>query len=116
MPLATRRHAARVPASTGGGRCLTDFINDFITIWVIVDPISALPIFIALTTPFDKPMRTKIAALMVAVSLVVLVFFICLGQIIMTALGVSIHSFEIAGGLILFVFAIAMVLGETQTS
>ena len=29
-----------------------DFINDFITIWIIIDPISALPIFIGLTAGF----------------------------------------------------------------
>ena len=85
---------------------LTDFINDFITIWVMVDPISALPIFIALTTSFDRPMRTKIAALMVVVSLIVLVFFICFGQIIITAMGISLRAFEVAGGLILFLFAV----------
>src|SRR5258706_2095853 len=91
-----------------------DFINDFITIWIIIDPISALPIFIGLTVAFDGATRTRIAAIPTLVSLVVLVFFICLGQIILTALGVSIHSFEVAGGIILFVFAIEMVLGEAK--
>jgi len=104
----------RVPASSRGRR-LTDFINDFITIWVIVDPISALPIFIALTTPFDRPMRTKIAALMVAISLVVLVFFICFGQIIINAMGISLRAFEVAGGLILFLFAVDLVIGQQHT-
>ena len=65
-----------------------------------------LPIFIGLTTAFDGATRRKVAAVSTLVSFVVLVFFICLGQIILTALGVSLHSFEVAGGLILFVFAI----------
>jgi multiple antibiotic resistance protein len=96
------------------GGMFGDFINDFITIWIIIDPISALPIFIGLTVAFDSATRTRIAAVSTLVSLVVLVFFICLGQIILTALGVSIHSFEVAGGIILFVFAIEMVLGESK--
>ena len=91
-----------------------DFLNDFITIWVIVDPIAALPVFIALTGAYDGATRRKIAAATAAISLVVLVFFISLGQIILTALGVSLHSFEVAGGLILFVFAVDMVLGERK--
>jgi multiple antibiotic resistance protein len=90
----------------------SDFINDFITIWVIIDPIAALPVFIGLTTGFDTATRRQVAAVTTAVSLVVLFFFICLGQIILTALGVSLHSFEIAGGLILFVFAMEMVLSR----
>jgi multiple antibiotic resistance protein len=96
------------------GSYFGDFINDFITIWVIIDPIAALPIFIGLTTAFDGATRRRVAAVSTLVSLVVLVFFICLGQIILTALGVSLHSFEVAGGLILFVFAIDMVLGESK--
>jgi multiple antibiotic resistance protein len=92
----------------------SDFINDFITIWVIIDPIAALPVFIGLTTGFDAATRRQVAAVTTAVSLVVLVFFICLGQIILTALGVSLHSFEIAGGLILFVFAMEMVLSRSR--
>src|SRR6266446_9388310 len=92
----------------------SDFINDFITIWVIIAPIAALPVFIGLTTGFDAATRRQVAAVTTAVSLVVLVFFICLGQIILTALGVSLHSFEIAGGLILFVFAMEMVLSRSK--
>jgi multiple antibiotic resistance protein len=92
----------------------SDFINDFITIWVIIDPIAALPVFIGLTTGFDAATRRQVAAVTTAVSLVVLFFFICLGQIILTALGVSLHSFEIAGGLILFVFAMEMVLSRSK--
>ena len=91
-----------------------DFINDFITIWIIIDPITALPVFIGLTTGLNAATRRRVAAVSTLVSLVVLVFFICLGQIILTALGVSLHSFEVTGGLILFVFAIEMVLGESN--
>ncbi len=91
-----------------------DFLNDFITIWVIVDPIAALPVFIALTGALDAPIRRRVAAMTAAVALVVLVFFICLGQIIINAMGVSLRSFEVAGGLILFVFAMEMVLGERK--
>jgi multiple antibiotic resistance protein len=92
----------------------SDFINDFITIWVIIDPIAALPVFIGLTTGFDAATRRQVAAVTTAVSFVVLLFFICLGQIILTALGVSLHSFEIAGGLILFAFAMEMVLSRSK--
>ena len=91
-----------------------DFINDFVTIWIIIDPIGALPIFIALTAGFDAATRHRMALLSTAVSFVVLIFFISVGQIILTALGVSLTAFEIAGGIILFLFAVQMVLGESR--
>src|SRR6516225_4677248 len=90
-----------------------DFTNDLITIWVIIDPISTLPVFIALTSGFDRVTQRRIAGGAVLVSLVVL-FFICLGQIIIAAMGISIRTFEIAGGLILFIFAVELVIGEPK--
>ena len=91
-----------------------DFINDFVTIWIIIDPIGALPIFIALTAGFDAAIRHRMALVSTIVSFVVLIFFISVGQIILTALGVSLTSFEVAGGVILFLFAIQMVLGDIR--
>src|SRR4029077_19616160 len=110
---------ARGQAGQIGAPCMFnsifgDFINDFVTIWIIIDPIGALPIFIALTAGFDATTRHRMALLSTAVSFVVLIFFISVGQIILTALGVSLTAFEIAGGIILFLFAVQMVLGESR--
>jgi len=91
-----------------------DFINDFVTIWIIIDPIGALPIFIALTAGLDAATRHRMALVTAVVAFVVLIFFISVGQIILNALGVSLTAFEIAGGVILFLFAIQMVLGESR--
>ena len=89
-----------------------DFLSDFITIWVIIDPITALPIFIGLTGAFDKRTQRKIAAMSTFVALIVLVFFIVAGQIIINSMGISLRAFEVAGGLILFLFAVEMVIGK----
>lgn len=91
-----------------------DFINDFVTIWIIIDPIGALPIFIALTAGLDAATRHRMALVTAVVAFVVLIFFISVGQVILNALGVSLTAFEIAGGVILFLFAIQMVLGESR--
>jgi multiple antibiotic resistance protein len=90
----------------------SDFLSDFITIWVIVDPITALPIFIGLTGAFDKVTQRKIAAMATFVALLVLVFFIAVGQIIINAMGISLRAFEVAGGLILFLVAVQLVIGK----
>src|SRR5262249_3307880 len=58
--------------------------------------------------------RRHIAAWTCVIALAVLVFFIIAGQIIINALGVSLRSFEVAGGLILFLFAVDLVLGQPK--
>jgi len=91
-----------------------NFVEDFLAIWVIIDPITALPIFIALTAGCEGTVRRRIAGLATLVSLALLAFFICLGQIIINAIGVSLLAFQIAGGLILFLFAVDLVIGKEK--
>jgi len=91
-------------------------LNNFITLWVIIDPIAALPIFLALTGGYDRQARSGIAVAAIITSFFVLCFFIALGQIIIEAIGVSLRDFQIAGGLILFLFAASMVIGERRES
>src|SRR5262249_7943562 len=91
-----------------------DFFYDFLVIWIIIDPITVLPVFIALTAKYNPPTRRRIAGATVLVSLIVLALFISLGQIIIVGMGISLHAFEIAGGLILFLFAIDLVIGQQK--
>ena len=93
---------------------LGDFVRDFLAMWVVLDPITAVPVFIALTAGHDQATRRVIAGASVVVAMVILAFFICLGQIIITAIGVSLHAFQIAGGLILFLFSVELVIGQTK--
>ena len=88
-----------------------DFLFDFLTIWVIIDPITVLPIFIAVTADCDRATRRRIAGFTSLIALAVLAFFIAAGQIIIIAMGISLHAFEISGGLILLRFAIDLVIG-----
>jgi multiple antibiotic resistance protein len=89
-----------------------DFFYDFLVIWIIIDPITVLPVFIALTANYDAATRRRIAGITVVVSLIVLALFICLGQIIIVGMGISLHAFEVAGGIILFLFAVDLVIGQ----
>ena len=91
-----------------------DFFYDFLVIWVILDPITVLPVFIALTASYDAPTRRRIAGVTVLVSLIVLALFICVGQIVIVGMGISLHAFEVAGGLILFLFAVDLVIGRDK--
>ena len=91
-------------------------LNNFIALWVIIDPIAALPIFISLTADYDRRVRRRLAVAAIFAAFFVLCFFIAFGQIIIEAMGVSLRDFQVAGGLILFMFASTMVMGEQSKS
>ena len=91
-------------------------LNNFITLWVIIDPFAAVPMFVGLTGGYDVRARRRVAVTAIITSFLVLGFFIALGQVIIEAIGVSVRDFQIAGGLILFLFAANMVIGERRES
>ena len=88
-------------------------INDFVTLFVVVDPIGTLSIFLAATASLKAGARRQTAFLAVMFAFGTLLFFIVAGQYLLAAMGIPLRAFQIAGGLILFVFALNMVLGET---
>ena len=48
------------------------------------------------------------------VSLLVLLFFIVAGELILDAIGIPLSAFQIAGGIILFLFALTMIFGDSK--
>lgn len=93
---------------------LTTLFEEFVTIWVVVDPIGTIPVFLAFTGGMAAKQRNKVAFQAIAVAAGVLVFFIVCGQMLMDALGISLLSFRIAGGIIMFLFALTMVFGDSK--
>ena len=89
-------------------------IEEFVTIWVVVDPIGGIPVFIAVTTTLSIAERRKIAVQAVLISAAILLFFIVCGQLLLDALAISLESFRIAGGIVLFLFALTMIFGPSK--
>jgi len=87
-------------------------LADFVSLWVTVDPIAVLAIFIAVTKKCDDATRRRVAIQSVLVSYAVLLFFIAAGQIIIEAIGLSLRVFQIGGGIVLLLFAISLVIGQ----
>lgn len=86
-------------------------LHDFITIWVVVDPIGTLPVFLAVTFGMDAHKRRRVAFSAVLIAFLVLMSFILIGQLVLDALGIALPSFQIAGGIVLFLFALRMIFG-----
>ena len=88
-------------------------LNEFVTLLIVVNPIGALPVFLAVAGGFDGAAQRRIALIAVLVSLAVLVFFIAAGGFLLEKMGISLRSFQIAGGIILFLVALDMVRGTS---
>ena len=91
-----------------------DLITNLVTLWVVLDPISTIPIFLALTPGMSAAYRRRLATIAVLIGAGVLLFFIVAGQLLLGALGIPLYSFQIAGGIVLFLFALSMVFGQTK--
>lgn len=90
------------------------FTPTFVTLFVIADPIGTAAIFLALASGYtDQQVRaTAIKASVIAAGLMLL-FGIAGGHLI-PLLGISLPAFRIAGGLLLFVTAFRMVMGQRE--
>lgn len=89
-------------------------LEDFIGLWVVIDPIGTLPVFISVTKSLTPEQRRKTAIKAVAFATLILVFFLGVGQTLLEAMKIPLVSFQIAGGLILFLFALTMIFGDSK--
>ena len=91
---------------------LAKIVRDFITIWITVDPISNLALFAALTGALTADERRRTAFRASLYAAVILVVAVTVGQIILDAVGIRLHSLKVAGGIILFLFGLRMLFGS----
>src|ERR1700730_10881715 len=82
------------------------FLLAFIPVFVAIDPIGLVAIFMGLGTASSAENRKHQAFLGIFTALCVAVGFIFLGKIIFAALGITVADFQVAGGLILLVLAV----------
>jgi multiple antibiotic resistance protein len=90
---------------------LTDFFYEFVTLLVVLDPVAAVPLFLVVTRDLDRRQSILVAFYALAVSFAILVFFIVGGQFLLGALRIPIPSFQLAGSLVLLLFALQIVMG-----
>jgi len=93
---------------------MIDFIATFIVFFAVIDPIGTVPVFIAVTRGYDQAAKRKIALIATAVSAAVLIFFVVAGELILTAMEIPLSAFQISGGIVLFLFALSMIFGESK--
>jgi len=85
------------------------FVSAFVTFLVVIDPPGCAPIYASLTTGADARHRRAMAIRAVVVAALILLVFALFGEDLLGALGISLDSFRIAGGIMLFLIALEMV-------
>ena len=93
---------------------MIDYLATFIFFFAVLDPIGTVPVFIAATSKFEESVKRKIAIKATIVSSSILIFFIIAGEVILDAIDVPLASFQVAGGIVLFLFALTMIFGESK--
>jgi multiple antibiotic resistance protein len=91
------------------------FGSALVTFLVIIDPPGCAPIFASLTRGTDAHHRRVMAIRAALIAWAILMFFALLGRPMLQALGISLASFRIAGGVMLFMIALDMVF-ERRTA
>lgn len=86
-----------------------DLWKDLITLIAVVDPIGTIPIFLTATMGMSVAAQRKVAIRATLISAGVLTAFIVLGQVVLDAMGISLSAYQVAGGIVLFLFALQMV-------
>ncbi|MCV6585171.1 MAG: MarC family protein [Marinibacterium sp.] len=93
---------------------MTSLFEQFVTLWVVIDPIGTVPVFIAVTAHMSARQRSVTALKAALVSAGILVFFLVFGQLLIDGLDIGLTAFQVAGGIILFLFALTMIFGEPK--
>ena len=90
---------------------VADFIKAFFAIFVAMDAFGNLPILSTLTQKLSAKERNKNVDGAVLIAAILLFIFLFFGTRILQYFGISIDSFKIAGGIILLIIGIKVVLG-----
>lgn len=86
--------------------------EDAVMLFVVIDPFGTLPLFLSVTGKLSPPERRRVALRGCIYAYLILLAFIIGGQILLDALHIRLGSFEIAGGLILFLMGVKMVFAH----
>jgi len=94
----------------------TDIASAAVTLFFIMDPLGNVPIFNAILSKFDDTKRSKIVARELFLALLILFAFLFTGNAILSFLGLSQSSLNIAGGILLFIISLRMIFPKTTSS
>ena len=92
-----------------------DIASAAVTLFFIMDPLGNVPVFNAILSGFDSKRRSFIVARELIIALLILFGFLFAGDAILSFLGLSQSSLNIAGGILLFIISLRMIFPKTTS-
>lgn len=83
-----------------------DFLLAFIPLFVAVDVVALVPIYLGIGMPLDEPARRRLVVEATLTAAAVGLGFLLIGDAVLSFLGVTVGDFQVAGGLLLLVLSI----------
>jgi multiple antibiotic resistance protein len=93
---------------------IEQLIKFFVVFFVVVEPVSLIPVFAGLTHGASSRYKKKMAGKAAAIALGICVLFALAGAKFLQIMGIALSSFRIAGGTLLFLIALDMVFARTS--
>jgi multiple antibiotic resistance protein len=93
---------------------IEQLVKFFVVFFVVVDPISLIPLFAGLTQGASSRYKKSMAGKSTLIALGICVLFALVGAKFLEIMGISLSSFRIAGGSLLFLIALDMVFARTS--
>ncbi len=92
-----------------------DFPSAFLPLFIAIDAIGIVPLFMSLTDGYDDRARRRLALQATATALVISLIIILSGTALFRVLGITLNDLRVSGGIILFVLAVSdLFLGGKQ--
>jgi multiple antibiotic resistance protein len=92
----------------------SDYLRFAVALFAILTPFAAIPIFLSLTEGLSPLLRARTARLAAATVLCVLVIAALAGEAILRAVGTSLDSFRVGGGIVLLLMALSMLTAQVS--
>ncbi|MDR1398479.1 MAG: MarC family protein [Treponema sp.] len=95
---------------------LSQFLPVFFTMFIVIDPIGLVPLYIGLSSHIEFGRKIKIIRNAVCIAFGVLLGSVLIGKHVLALLGIEVGSFFIAGGIMLFIVSMEMLFGKANQS
>ncbi len=89
-------------------------LTQFVLLWAVIDPVGSVPVFLSSTQGMSAVQQRRVAIKAIVISALTLLFFLSAGQVLLEAMEVPLPAFQVAGGLVLLLFALTMIFGESK--
>lgn len=93
---------------------MDDFLLTFVPLFVAVDPLGVLPLFLGLTHNMERRDVRRVIYRSVATAALLALGFAAGGPLVLEVLGITVEDFQIAGGLLLLALALRELLTEKE--